>query len=162
VFIGSSSCSICSRARSCNSLLLRRCRPTLSLQKGIIVSRLEMYPRRAQHKPHLDKSYSVPHFYSYTRYTLLRAKLTEIGRKDSLGKITPSLRTANLILLAVDHSVYALSTIQLPKHLAFLSHLNIACARLTLSAVTEWIPNLAQYGTIDSTTIVLQIFVYKM
>jgi hypothetical protein len=61
--------------------------------------------------------------------------MTETGRKDSLGEITPSLPTAKRIPLAVDHSVYALSTIQLPKHLAFLTQLNIACARLTLSAV---------------------------
>jgi hypothetical protein len=78
---------------------------------------------------------SVVHIYSHTRCILLHAETTETGRKDSLGKITPSLPTAKRIPLAVDHSVYALSTIQLPKHLAFLSRLNIACARLTLSAV---------------------------
>jgi hypothetical protein len=78
---------------------------------------------------------SVVHSYCHKHYILLHAEMTETGRKDCLGEITPSLPTAKRIPLSVDHSVYALSTIQLPKHLAFLSRLNIACARLTLSAV---------------------------
>jgi hypothetical protein len=82
----------------------------------------EMYPRRAQ-KYHIsmDKFPKVLCISIHMRYILLHAEMAETGRKDSLGKITPSLPTAKRIPLAVDHSVYALSTIQLPKHLAFLT-----------------------------------------
>lgn len=107
-----------------------------------------MCPSRACDMSHLNEYHpdleDIMRLYSYTRYIFSPAAMVEIGRKDSLGKITPSLSTEKSLLIDPTcrrsprsrpiNRHNCLNT----SHFASIS-LSLAPAAI-LSAVIEWIP----------------------